>query len=177
MVLESSSPDSLYMHERAIAFFFLSLISPFVFHGRKYVVWVCNTMRVSKWWQNFQFFCELVLGRYMSLLLVDTCRPTWTQIYAHVFSFISHLIFLRHPSEFLWICLIMSFFSFLQFFSVYLPSLFLMLVCSALCIRLCEYEWECVRGGVSARACVFACICVAETYKVKVTPEVICKAS
>ncbi len=74
-VFESSSPYLFYMHD----IFFLSLISPFVFHGRKYVVWVCNTMRVSKRWQNFQFFCELVLR-----LLVDTCHPTCTQIYAHV---------------------------------------------------------------------------------------------
>ncbi len=51
-----------------------------------------------------------------------------------------------------------------------------MLVCSALCIRLCECERCERRGGVSARACVFACICVAETSKVKATLEVICKA-
>ncbi len=145
-MLESSSPNSLYMHERAIAFFFLSLISPFVFHGRKYVVWVCNTMRVSKWWQNFQFFCELVLQ-----LLIDTCRPTWTQIYAHVFSFISHLIFLRHPSEFLWICLIMSFFSFLQFF------LFIFLPCS-----LCLFAQPCVLDCVSMNESVWEVVSARE---------------
>lgn len=64
-------------------------------------------------------------------------------------------------------------------FSVYLPSLFFMLVCSALYsimwVRVCE-RWE-RHGGVSVRACVFACICVAETYKVRATPEVICKAT
>ncbi len=140
-MLESSSPYLFYMHD----IFFLTLISPFVFHGRKYVVWVCNTMRVSKWWQSFQFFCELVLR-----LLVDTCHPTCTQIYAHVsyaciicfsvsFPFISRLIFLRHPPELLFL-LIMSFFSFLQYF------LLIFLPCS-----LCLFAQPCVLDYVSVR--------------------------
>ncbi len=142
-----------------ITFFFLCLISPFVFHGRKYVVWVCNTMRVSKRWQNFQFFCELVLR-----LLVDTCHPTCTQIYAHVsnaciicfsvsFPFISRLIFLRHPPELLFL-LIMSFFSFLQYFLlIFLPCSF------CLFAQPCALDYVSVRGVnvvvVSARELVY----------------------
>lgn len=62
-----------------------------------------------------------------------------------------------------------------------LSSLFLMPVCWVLSVRWRMYE--CVRerceahGIVSVWACVFACICVADTHKVKATLEVICKAT
>lgn len=137
-------------------------------HGQKSV---CNNMRMSKWWHKFNFLL------WTSPLPATV--PKSTLMYQDAW-FICLYVYLVLE---LFLSFAPSFSEILipQIFSVYIPSLFLMPVCWVLSVRWRMYE--CVRerceahGIVSVWACVFACICVADTHKVKVTLEVICKAT